>query len=60
MRAIIGAKFIASDLAEPGPKPFENYDTRLSGFTLCSRKEMQTPRSAGSPTCLVTGPPPMR
>jgi hypothetical protein len=34
MRAIIGAKLLASTLAQPAAKPFEIYDTRLPGFTL--------------------------
>ena len=34
MRAIIGAKLLASTLAQPAAKPFEIYDTRLRGFTL--------------------------
>ena len=29
MRAIIGAKLLGSNLAEPAPKPFEICDTRL-------------------------------
>jgi integrase len=34
VRAIIGAKLLASKAAQPGPKPFEIYDARLSGFIL--------------------------
>lgn len=34
MRAIIGAKLVASKDAAPGPKPFEIRDTRLPGFLL--------------------------
>jgi len=34
VRAIIGAKFIASKAAQPGVKPFEVYDSRLPGLTL--------------------------
>lgn len=34
MRAIIGAKLLASKAAQPGQKPFEIYDERLPGFTL--------------------------
>jgi Arm DNA-binding domain len=34
MRAIIGAKLLTSNLAQPAIKPFEIYDTRLPGFTL--------------------------
>ena len=34
MRAIIGAKLIASKKAQAGPKPFEIRDTRLPGFIL--------------------------
>jgi len=34
MRAIIGAKLLASSLVQPATKPFEIYDTRLPGFTL--------------------------
>lgn len=34
MRAIIGAKLLNSKAAQPGPKPFEIYDSRLPGFTL--------------------------
>src|SRR5882724_808392 len=34
MRAIIGAKLLASSIAQPAGKPFEIYDTRLPGFTL--------------------------
>ena len=34
MRAIIGAKLLASSIAQPAAKPFEIYDTRLPGFAL--------------------------
>ncbi len=34
MRAIIGAKLLASYRAQPASKPFEIYDSRLPGFTL--------------------------
>jgi len=34
MRAIIGAKLIASKAAQPAAKPFEVWDSRLSGFVL--------------------------
>lgn len=34
MRAVIAAKLLASKVAQPGPKPFEIYDSRLGGFTL--------------------------
>ena len=34
MRAIIGAKLLASKAAQPAAKPFEIYDSRLPGFTL--------------------------
>lgn len=34
MRAIIGAKLIGSKAAQPAAKPFEIWDTRLSGFVL--------------------------
>jgi integrase len=34
MRAIIGAKLIASKAAQPGEKPFTISDSRLPGFTL--------------------------
>jgi len=34
MRAIIGAKLIGSKAAQPGEKPFEVWDSRLSGFVL--------------------------
>jgi len=34
MRAIIGAKLISSKAAQPGAKPFEVWDSRLSGFVL--------------------------
>jgi integrase len=34
VRAIIGAKLLNSKAAQPGPKPFEIYDSRLPGFTL--------------------------
>jgi len=34
MRGIIGAKLLASHVAQPAAKPFEIYDIRLPGFTL--------------------------
>jgi integrase len=34
VRAIIGAKLLNSKAAQPAPKPFEIYDSRLPGFTL--------------------------
>lgn len=34
MRAIIGAKLLASKAAQPQAKPFEVWDSRLSGFVL--------------------------
>lgn len=34
MRAIIGANLLKSKTAQPGPKPFEIWDSRLSGFVL--------------------------
>jgi len=34
MRAIIGAKLLLSNAAQPREKPFEIYDSRLPGFTL--------------------------
>jgi hypothetical protein len=34
MRAIIGARLLASSIAQPAAKPFEIYDTRLPGFAL--------------------------
>jgi integrase len=34
MRAIIGAKLIGSKAAQPAEKPFEVWDSRLSGFVL--------------------------
>jgi hypothetical protein len=34
MRAIIGARLLASSIAQPEAKPFEIYDTRLPGFAL--------------------------
>jgi integrase len=34
MRAIIGARLLASKAAQPAAKPFEVYDSRLPGFTL--------------------------
>jgi integrase len=34
MRAIIGAKLLSSNAAQPAKKPFEIYDSRLHGFTL--------------------------
>jgi integrase len=34
VRAILGARFIASNAAQPRPKPFEVRDTRLPGFIL--------------------------
>jgi integrase len=34
VRAIIGAKLVASKEARPGPKPYEIRDTRLPGFLL--------------------------
>jgi integrase len=34
MQAIIGSKLLSSKAAQPTQKPFEIYDSRLSGFTL--------------------------
>ncbi len=34
MRAIIGAKLLLSNAAQPREKPFEIYDSRIPGFTL--------------------------
>ncbi len=34
MQTFIGAKLLSSKLAQPAQKPFEIYDSRLSGFTL--------------------------
>jgi integrase len=34
MQAIIGSMLLTSNLAQPTDKPFEIYDSRLSGFTL--------------------------
>jgi hypothetical protein len=34
MQAIIGSKLLSSKAAQPTKKPFEIYDSRLSGFTL--------------------------
>jgi integrase len=34
MRTFIGAKLLSSQAAQPTKKPFEIYDSRLSGFTL--------------------------
>jgi hypothetical protein len=34
MQAFIGAKCLSSKVAQPSKKPFEIYDSRLSGFTL--------------------------
>ena len=34
MQAIIGSKLLSSKVAQPTKKPFEIYDSRLSGFTL--------------------------
>ena len=37
MRTFIGAKLLSSKVAQPTAKPFEIYDSRLSGFTLWSQ-----------------------
>jgi hypothetical protein len=34
MRALINGKLLMDPAAQPGRKPFEIYDTRLSGFVL--------------------------
>jgi integrase len=34
LQAFIGAKLLSSKVAQPSKKPFEIYDSRLSGFTL--------------------------
>jgi hypothetical protein len=34
MQGFIGAKLLSSKVAQPSKKPFEIYDSRLSGFTL--------------------------
>jgi hypothetical protein len=34
MRTFIGAKLLSRQVAQPGKKPFEIYDSRLGGFTL--------------------------
>jgi len=34
MRALINGKLLTDPVAQPGQKPFEIYDTRLSGFVL--------------------------
>ncbi len=34
MRTFIGARLLSSKVAQPTEKPFEIYDSRLSGFTL--------------------------
>ncbi len=34
MQTFIGAKLLSSKVAQPTAKPFEIYDSRLSGFTL--------------------------
>lgn len=34
MRALIGPTLLANETAQPRKRPFEIYDTRLSGFTL--------------------------
>jgi hypothetical protein len=34
MQAIIGSTLLSSKAAQPTKKPFEIYDSRLSGFTL--------------------------
>ena len=34
MQAIIGSMLLSSKVAQPTEKPFEIYDSRLSGFTL--------------------------
>lgn len=34
MQAIIGSMLLSSKVAQPRSKPFEIYDSRLSGFTL--------------------------
>ena len=34
MQTFIGAKLLSSQIAQPGKKPFEIYDSRLAGFIL--------------------------
>jgi Arm DNA-binding domain len=34
VQTFIGAKLLSSQIAQPGKKPFEIYDSRLAGFTL--------------------------
>ncbi len=47
MRTFIGAKLLSSKVAQPTAKPFEIYDSRLSGFTL----RMSCVTSSRSPAC---------
>jgi len=37
MQAFIGSKLLSSNVAQSTQKPFEIYDSRLSGFTLWSQ-----------------------